>query len=149
MGGTISAKGTDRLDLKDYETGLYTGEDFLKAIPEIEDVAEVKFESFLRVSSTKITSEHWIELRNRVTACLIEEDFDGVVITHGTNTLEETAYFLHLTVPSEKPIVFVGAQRPFTALSSDAHLNLLQAIRVSANDQTKNRGVLVLLNDEI
>ncbi|MBO1002877.1 asparaginase [Pseudogracilibacillus auburnensis] len=149
MGGTISAHGKNRLDLKDYQSGEYTGSDFLKAIPEIENVANVSFESFLQVSSTEVNADHWIQLQNKVTKCLLEENFDGVVITHGTNTLEETAYFLHLTVPSDKPIVFVGAQRPFTALSSDAHLNLLQAIRVAASDKAINRGVLVVLNDEI
>src|SRR5690625_2417261 len=149
MGGTISADGKDRLDLKDYTSGIYTGSDFLKAIPEINDIADVDFESFLQVSSTEVNSEHWIQLNNKVTNCLQHENYDGVVISHGTNTLEETAYFLHLTVPSEKPIVFVGAQRPFTALSSDAHLNLLQAIRVAASKNSYGRGVLVVLNDEI
>src|SRR5690625_4516471 len=149
MGGTISAQGKDRLDLKDYTSGVYTGDDFLNEIPEIKQIADVSFESFLRVSSTEINADHWIQLRNKVTSCLLEEHFDGVVISHGTNTLEETAYFLHLTVPSDKPIVFVGAQRPFTALSTDAHLNLLQAIRTAANDLSHGKGVLVLLNDEI
>lgn len=147
MGGTISAKGKNRLDLKDYQSGHYTGEGFIEAIPELTDVADVSFESFLQVSSTKITAAHWIELRNKVMESL--ESFDGVVITHGTNTLEETAYFLHLTVHSKKPVVLVGAQRPFTALSSDAHLNLLSAVRVAASDAAKARGVLVVLNDEI
>src|SRR5699024_5635500 len=149
MGGTISADGVDRLDLKDYESGIYTGEDYIKAIPELNEIADVSFESFLKVSSTKINAAHWVQLRNKATKCLCEEEYDGIVITHGTNTLEESAYFLHLTVPSEKPIVFVGAQRPFTALSTDAHLNLLQAVRVAASDEARGRGVLVLLNDEI
>lgn len=149
MGGTISGYGKDRLDLKDYISGIYCGEDFLKAIPEIDEIADVSFESFLRISSTKINSDHWIQLRKKVMSSLLEENFDGIVITHGTNTLEESAYFLHLTLPTEKPIIFVGAQRPFTALSSDAHLNLLNAIRVAASDEAKNKGVLVLLNDEI
>src|SRR5690625_1704292 len=149
MGGTISDDGKDRLDLKDYTSGVYTGDDFQKAIPEIEIIADVSFESFLRVSSTEIQADHWIKLRKKVTTTLEEENFDGLVITHGTNTMEETAYFLHLTVPSEKPIVLVGAQRPFTALSSDAHLNLLSAIRVAASDEAYQRGVLVMLNDEI
>ena len=149
MGGTISAHGKNRLDLKDYTSGRYKGNDFFEAIPELREIAEVEFETFLSVSSTAITASHWIQLREKVTACLLEEDFDGVVITHGTNTLEETAYFLHLTIPTSKPIVFVGAQRPFTALSSDAQLNLVQAVRVAANDASYGKGVLVVLNDEI
>src|SRR5690625_1341297 len=149
MGGTISARGERRLDLKDYISGVYKGQDFIEAIPELQDIAEIEFESFLNVSSTVINPSHWIQLRDNVKKSLIEENFDGIVITHGTNTLEETAYFLHLTVPSNKPIVFVGAQRPFTALSSDAHLNIIQAVRVATNNASYNKGVLVVLNDEI
>src|SRR5690625_3413918 len=149
MGGTISGKGYDRLDLKDYKSGVFTGKDFSEEVPEMADVANVSFESFLSVSSTELNASHWIELRERVIQCLEEEGYDGIVITHGTNTLEETAYFLHLTVPSTKPIVFVGAQRPLTAISSDAHYNLLQAIRVAASDEATDKGVLVVLNDEI
>src|SRR5690625_4377092 len=107
------------------------------------------FESFLIVSKTSLKSEHWLKLREKVMTYLIDSDIDGVVITHGTNTLEETAYFLHLTVPTNKPIVFVGAQRPFTAIGTDTHINLLQAVRVAASDESNGKGVLVVLNDEI
>ncbi len=149
LGGTISGKGTDRLDLKDYQSGVYRGDDFLREIPELTEIAEVQFESFLSVSSTSLQSSHWIQLREKVTDYLLSDDCDGVVITHGTNTLEETAYFLNLTVPTEKPIVFVGSQRPFTALSTDAHINLLQAVRLAASNEAYGKGVLVILNDEI
>src|SRR5699024_5960358 len=149
MGGTISADGVDRLDLKDYESGIYTGEDYIKAIPELNEIADVSFESFLKVSSTKINAAHWVQLRNKATKCLCEEEYDGIVISHGTNTLEESAYFLHLTVRTEKPIVFVVAQRPFTALSSDAHYSIIQAIRVAASEAAMRKGVLMVLNDEI
>jgi len=77
------------------------------------------------------------------------ENYDGIVITHGTNTLEETAYFLHLTVPTKKPIVLIGSQRPYTAISSDAQLNIINGIRVAAAEASKGKGVLVVLNDEI
>lgn len=80
---------------------------------------------------------------------LNKEGIDGVVITHGTNTLEETAYFLHLTVPSDKPIILTGAQKPFTALSTDADNNLVQAIRAAASDEAHHKGGLVILNEEI
>lgn len=149
MGGTISAHGQNRLDLKDYTSGKYTGVDYERAIPELETIADVTFESFLRVSSTEVNANHWIQLREKVTNDLVDGEFDGIVVTHGTNTLEESAYFLHLTVATNKPIVFVGAQRPFTALSTDAHLNLINAVRVAASDEAHNKGVLVVLNDEI
>lgn len=149
MGGTISAEGSDRLDLKDYVSGKVSGEQFLENIPELEQLADITFDSFAQVSSTKITVSHWIDLRERVTDYLNNKQYDGVVITHGTNTVEETAYFLHLTVPSDKPIVCVGAQRPFTALSSDAQINLINAVRVATSDNAYGKGVLVVLNDEI
>src|SRR5690625_338067 len=149
LGGTISGKGTDRLDFKDYKSGVFTGEDFLHSIPELANIANVTFESFLSVSSTSLKSEHWLKLREKVMSYLIDSNIDGVVITHGTNTLEETAYFLHLTVPSDKPIVFVGAQRPFTALGTDTHINLIQAVRLAASDEAYRKGVLTVLNDEI
>lgn len=149
MGGTISAHGSDRLDLKDYTSGKYKGDDFLQCIPELETIASIVFDPFLHISSTKVAAEDWIRLRQKVIEALEEKNYDGVVITHGTNTLEETAYFLHLTVPSKKPIVLVGAQRPFTAMSTDAHLNLVNAVRVATSDEAAGRGVLVVLNDEI
>lgn len=148
-GGTISARGTDRMDLKDYQSGYYTGKDFIKHIPEISNIADVDVTQLTNFSSTHIQTEHWLELRKLVEEALNEADYDGVVITHGTNTLEETAYFLHLTVNSEKPVVCVGAQRPFTALGSDAGTNLVAAIRVAANSSSFGKGVLVVMNDEI
>ena len=84
-----------------------------------------------------------------MTAILEEEAYDGVVIMHGTNTLEETAYFLHMTVPSEKPIVVTGAQRPFSGLSTDASMNVLNAIQVAASSEANGFGVLVVLNNEV
>lgn len=149
MGGTISAQGLNRLDLKDYTSGVFHGDDFLAEIPELKDVASLSFTRFSNISSTKITAQHWIELRQLIIDTLAEKNVDGFVISHGTSTLEETAYFLHLTVPTDKPIVFVGAQRPLTALSSDAPLNLLQAIRVAVSEEAIGKGVLVVLNDEI
>lgn len=149
MGGTISAKGKDRLDLKDYTSGIFERDDFLETIPELENIAKVTFTTFSKISSTRINATHWIELRNTIIEKLKDDTIDGFVISHGTSTLEETAYFLHLTIPTDLPIVFVGAQRPFTALSSDAPLNLLQAVRVAASDAAIGKGVLVVLNDEI
>lgn len=149
LGGTISAKGTDRLDLKDYQSGIYSGSDFLKAVPELEEAAQITFEPFLNITSTGIEASHWIALRQKVIHTLTIENYDGVILTHGTNTIEETGYFLHLTVPSEKPIVITGSQKPFTAMGTDAYLNLLHAVRVAASDEAIGKGVLVVLNEEI
>src|SRR5699024_12847806 len=89
MDRTVSADEVDRFYLKDYEICIYTGEDYIKAIPELNEIADVSFESFLKVSSTKINAAHWVHLRNKATKCLCEEENDGIVITDGTNTLEE------------------------------------------------------------
>lgn len=148
MGGTISARGKDRLDRKDYQSGAFTGVDFALDIPEISRIVDVSYDPFMDVSSTAIDSSHWVELRKRIIS-YFNEDIDGIVISHGTNTIEETAYFLHLTIPSNKPIVIVGSQRPYTALSTDAHLNLLNAVRVAASNEAIGKGVLVVLNDVI
>ncbi|MGM8212401.1 asparaginase [Virgibacillus sp. W0430] len=149
MGGTISAQGKDRLDLKDYQSGIYTGQDYLSTVPELGNLAQIHFEAFANVSSTAVDSSMWIKLRKRILHYINKENFDGIVITHGTNTIEETAFFLHLTVPTAKPIVLVGSQRPFSALSSDAHLNLYNAVKVATNENSYKKGVLVVLNDEI
>ena len=149
LGGTISAQGRNRLDFKDYQSGIYSGKDFLDAVPELEDVAHITFEPFLNITSTGIETVHWIALRQKVMHTLTVENYDGVVLTHGTNTIEETGYFLHLTVPSTKPIVITGSQKPFTAMGTDAYVNLLNAVRVAASDNAADMGILVVLNEEI
>lgn len=149
MGGTISAKGNDRCDLKDYQSGILSGEDFLDYLPEINQLANIKIFSNDRISSTQINEKHWIQLKKQIDCLTNEEGYDGIVITHGTNTIEETAYFLHLTVNTNKPIVLVGAQRPFTALSTDTHINLLNAVRVAVDSSSIGKGVVVAINNEI
>lgn len=148
-GGTISATGADRLDLKDYRSGGVTGREMLAQLPEADRFAQVDVEQLANFSSTHISAEHWIQLREKIHHYINEMAYDGVVITHGTNTLEETAYFLHLTVNTVKPVVLTGSQRPHSALSTDAPLNLLNAIRVAADPASRGKGVLVVLNDEI
>lgn len=149
MGGTISAQGTSRVDLKDYVSGQLTGDDFLQHIPELHSIANIDVKQIDKVSSTAINEQHWGTLQREITQALTDEAYDGVVITHGTNTLEETAYFLHVTVPTQKPIVMVGAQRPFTAMSSDAQMNLFHAFRVAVHPDAYGKGVVVVANDEI
>lgn len=148
-GGTISAQGINRLDFKDYHTGTFQGKDLLNSIPELKQMAHIEMDQLENFSSTLMNETHWIKLRNKIHQAVHKDGFDGVVITHGTNTLEETAYFLHLTINTDKPVVLVGAQRPFTALGSDGAINLLQAVRVAADNQSHGKGVLVVANDEI
>jgi L-asparaginase len=149
-GGTIDAVGADRLDLAHYtETRTRLGDgEILRSLPELETVATINEVPYRRVPSYALTTEHWLRLA-RTTQDLVDGDHDGVVVTHGTNTLEESALFLHLTVRSTKPVVLVGALRPASGLSSDGALNLLRAVQVAAAPQAREQGCLVVLNDTV
>jgi len=151
-GGTIDSVGTDRLDLAWYlEAGqrLEAGE-LLGRVPELAKVADVEEVPFRRLPSQAITAADWIELGSTIQRILVDEqDADGVVITHGTNTIEETAYFLNLVLKTDRPVVLVGAMRPSSGLGTDGDLNLLNATRVAADPASAGKGVLVMLNDTI
>lgn len=146
-GGSISGIGPHRLDYTVYpESGKkLTVEQMLERIPEARELAELTGEDLLQVGSPSIGPKEWLQLAARIHAL----NLDGVVITHGTATLEETAYFLHLTVKSDRPVVITGAMRPPSAVGTDADLNLLDAIRLAAHPDAAARGVLTILNNEI
>ena len=146
-GGTISAHHDDRLNTSDYVSGHYEAVDWLRDYPEMERNIELTIDQTMNISSTLITDKDWLLLRERVIHHL--ETADGVVISHGTSTLEETAYFLHLTLPVTKPVILTGAQRPYSSISSDAPMNIIQALRVAADEGAKKKGVLVVANDAI
>jgi L-asparaginase len=151
-GGTISSLGrdsTDVLDYPDFGTKLSV-EQVVGRTPEIAGIADVLPVPFRSVGSTAIGPAEWLELAAIIHRVAAERpDTAGFVITHGTATLEETAYFLHLALKTDKPVVLVGAQRPASALSTDAGMNLLGAIRVASAEAARGLGVLVVLNDEI
>ena len=149
-GGTISGKGAASTSLAEYKSGALLGEELVNAVPEIKQVATVKVEQIANVSSTDITIANWLTLANRINAIFASDSkVAGVVITHGTNTLEETAYFLNLTVKDDRPVVLVGSMRPASAISADGPLNLLNAVRTAVSREARGKGVLVVLNDEI
>jgi L-asparaginase len=145
-GGSISGVGPHRLDYTLYpDSGKkLTVAQLLERIPEAREIAELSAEDVLQVGSPSIGPVEWLQLLQR-----IDKTDAGIVITHGTATLEETAYFLHLTVKSPRPVVLTGAMRPPTAVGSDAELNLLDAIRLAAAPEAAGRGVLTILNQEI
>ena len=151
-GGSIAGIGPDRLDYMLYSElgGHLTIQQSLERIPEVLGIADVRSEDLLSVGSTAIGPPEWLTLTQRINQVFQEEtDVAGVAVTHGTATLEETAYFLHLTVKSAKPVVVTGAMRPPTALSTDADLNLLDAVRIAAWPEAGGKGVLTVLNNEI
>lgn len=151
-GGSISGIGPHRLDFILYpELGQRSSiEEMLARIPEANDVAEIQAEDLIRVGSPSIGPTEWLQLAQRINALFgAAQPPQGVVVTHGTATLEESAYFLHLTVKSERPVVVTGAMRPPTAVGTDADLNLLDAIRLAACPDAAGRGVLTVLNNEI
>ena len=151
-GGSISAVGRGPLDLVEYSwsSPITEVDELLSRFPELDAVADVQPIRFRTISSNAITPADWLDL-NRLLhdVAATERGLQGIVITHGTATLEETAYFLNLTIKIDLPVVVVGSQRPPTALSSDAGLNLVNAVRVAAAPSARGLGVLVLLNDEI
>lgn len=146
-GGTISAHHDDRTNVSDYVSGTYEAVDWLSDYPELKENVALTVDQSMNISSTKMTPNDWITLRQRLLT--YAKEVDGIVISHGTSTLEETAYFLHLTFPFSIPVVLTGAQRPYSAMSSDGPMNLYRAIQVAADASSAHRGVLVVSNDEI
>lgn len=149
-GGTIDSVGKDRLDLAWYieaGTRLDDGE-LLGRIPEVKAVADVTAIPFRRLPSHALVDRDWLDLLGNIHA-LLGGEWDGVVVTHGTNTLEETAYFLGVTLKTEKPVVVVGSMRPASGLSADGYLNLVNAVRVAADPGSRGHGCLVVMNDTI
>ena len=151
-GGSISFVGDYRTDYINYSYGNQhlTIQEMLERVPEAQGFAQVLPEQLINVGSTDVGPQHWLQLAQRINQ-IFEADPDaaGVAITHGTATLEETAYFLNLTVKSHHPVAITGAMRPPTGLGTDADINLIDCIRVAASPESAGRGVLTILNNEI
>ncbi|HEV7616636.1 MAG TPA: type II asparaginase [Burkholderiaceae bacterium] len=149
-GGTIAASPKSRMNTTNYTSDPKVGVEMLvNAVPELKDVATVTGEQIANVSSSDVSQAVLLQLARTINAKLADPAIHGAVITHGTDTLEETAFFLDLTVNQSKPVVVVGAMRPATAVSADGPMNLLEAVTLAASKEAENRGVLVLLNDRI
>lgn len=147
-GGTIAGSGSGTLDTS-YTSGTVTVDKLIAAVPEINKIATIKGEQISNIGSQEMNNEVWFKLANRVNELLTSGKADGVVITHGTDTMEETAYFLNLVVKSDKPIVMVGAMRNSGSLSADGPLNIFNAVNVAMNKEAAGKGVMVVMNDEI
>jgi L-asparaginase len=151
-GGTISSLATSNLDTIDYpDSGRkLAADEVLARVPEARQFAEIVSVPFREVSSTALTITDWFTLRQMIRqSCSQDSALAGIVVLHGTGSLEETAFFLHLTLDVGVPVVVVGAQRPLNAVSSDAPGNLISAVRVAADPRSAGRGVLIVMNDEI
>ncbi|HAT29298.1 MAG TPA: L-asparaginase [Janthinobacterium sp.] len=148
-GGTIAGSGADSTTTVGYTSATVGVERLIAAVPELKKVANVKGEQVFQIASESMTNAHWLTLAKRINVLLARPDVDGVVVTHGTDTIEETAYFLDLTVKSRKPVVVVGAMRPSTAISADGPINLYNAVLLAGSKDAVGKGVLVALNDQI
>ena len=146
-GGTIAGSGSLANQAK-YNSATISAKELINNVSEVNKLANIKCEELFSVASQDINDGHWLALAKRINK-ILEGDVDGVVVTHGTDTLEETAYFLNLTIKSSKPVILVGAIRPSTSLSSDGPINLYNAVALACNDDAKNKGVLVVMADKI
>ena len=148
-GGTIAGAGASAVNSATYAAAKVGVEKLIAGLPELSKIANVRGEQVFQVASESLTNDNLMTLAKRVSALSKQADVDGIVITHGTDTLEETAYFLTLTVHTDKPIVVVGSMRPGTALSADGALNLYDAVSVAGSKDAMGKGVLVTMNDNI
>lgn len=147
-GGTIAGAQATTADAG-YKSGSFSVDDLIKAVPQLKDIAELSGEQVANIGSQTMNHEVWLKLATRSSELLQQADVDGIVVTHGTDTMEETAYFLSLIVKSDKPIVFVGSMRPATAISADGPINLYNGVALAGNAGAKGRGPLVVINDTI
>ena len=148
-GGTIAGAGASTVNSATYTAAKVPVDKLLAGLPELAQVANVRGEQVFQIASESFTNDNLLALAKRVSALSKQGDVDGIVVTHGTDTLAETAYFLSLVVHTDKPIAVVGSMRPGTALSADGALNLVNAVSVAASKDAKGKGVFVTMNDEI
>jgi L-asparaginase len=148
-GGTIAGSGATSTTSVGYKAATIPVQALIDAVPELKKIAAVRGEQVFQIASQNMTNDYWLQLAKRVNELLQKPEVDGIVVTHGTDTLEETAYFLDLVSKSNKPVVIVGAMRPSTALSADGPINLYNAVLIAGSKEAVGKGVLVCLNDQI
>lgn len=144
-GGTIAGTGSSATTSQ-YTAGQVAIGTLLDAVPQIKDIANVTGEQIVSIGSQDMNDQVWLTLANRINELLASPECDGIVVTHGTDTMEETAYFLNLTVHSDKPVVLTGAMRPSTAMSADGPLNLYNSVVTAASKESYGRGVMIVMN---
>ena len=147
-GGTIAGAAASQTDAG-YKSGAVGVDILIQAVPQLKDLADVSGEQVASIGSQDMNDQVWLKLGKRVNEILASPDVAGVAITHGTDTLEETSYFLQLVVKSDKPVVMTGSMRPSTAMSADGPLNIYNAVGIAADPKARGRGVLVAIDDDI
>ena len=148
-GGTIAGTGNGSSALTEYRAGSIGVDDLMQAVPALEEYGPFESVQFSNIDSSEMSPYRWGHLAMLVNEVAKRDDIGGIVITHGTDTMEETAYFLQLTVNTCKPVVMTGSMRPATALSADGPVNLLQAVQAARSKNAWNQGVLVVMNGYI
>ncbi len=147
-GGTIAGSAESKTSVG-YTSGAVTVDALISAVPTLKDIARITGEQISSIGSQDMCDSIWLKLAKRINEILPADTVDGIVITHGTDTMEETAFFLQLVVKSKKPVVLTGSMRPSTALSADGPLNIYNAVAIAADPQAVGHGVLVAANDDI
>ncbi|WP_302225834.1 asparaginase [Veillonella magna] len=145
-GGTIAGRSGAAEDLTGYHAGELSVESLLSSVPGLMHYGPFECEQFSNIDSSDITVDHWVRLAATVQRYVDDDMVAGIVITHGTDSMEETAYFLHLTVDTDKPVVLTGSMRPATAISADGPLNLLMAVQTVRSEASRGKGIIVALN---
>ncbi len=148
-GGTIAGAAADSADSWSYKPGTLPIDEILKAVPQLKDLVQIKAITVSSIGSEDMTNDVWIALAKAIEDSLADDKCVGAVVTHGTDTLEETAFFLNLTLKTNKPVVLTGAMRPATALSPDGPANLLAAVKTAIHPDSAGKGVLVVMGDQI
>jgi len=147
-GGTIAGSASSGTSAG-YQSGAVAVDALISAVPQLKEIADVSGEQIASIGSQDMNDEVWLKLGKRVNEILAKPDVNGVAITHGTDTMEETSYFLNLVVKSDKPVVLTGSMRPSTAMSADGPLNIYNAVAIAADPNARGRGVLVTVDDDI
>jgi glutamin-(asparagin-)ase len=148
-GGTIAGAGASSTNSATYTAAKVPVDALINAVPQVQNLANVRGVQALQIASESITDKELLNLARQVNDLVKKSDVNGIVITHGTDTMEETAFFLSLVVHTDKPIVLVGSMRPSTAMSADGPLNLYSAVALASSESAKGKGVLVMMNDSI
>jgi L-asparaginase len=147
-GGTIAGQADPRATGA-YKSGKITGEQLVQSVPGLDKLAKLSAEQISSIGSQDMNDRVWFALANRIQQAFDKNEADGVVVTHGTDTLEETAFFLDNVLRGDKPVVIVGSMCPATAVSADGPGNLYEAIKVAADPRSRGRGVIAILDDKI